>query len=984
MKKIIYSICITIIFIIMGFGITYANIVYLGDANLDGKIDISDSLKIQRYIASVKGQEREEWNLTQEQLKQADTDGNGIINITDLLNVQRYIAAKKSEVVREKHPEWITKLEKEVEEPEEEILPEGITLSETQVILEKGSTKTLTAAITPTNATNKNVTWTSSNYNIVTVNEQGTITAVGVGEATITATTANGKTATCKVIVQESRAPELKITNSEDTENGEDHVIKAGDTITYTITTNDTTINEIDKSKIIIDTEIEGYSYTISDYNSLNRSIEVQVRTTDSINSVGMLKLDIQEGFLTNASNKTSSSYIRYDYVASLNVSPSENSIGTTVGVANSFYIKDYDFYLDNTKKEGNRTTNEYIYSNLVANTNHNIKVNVEFYISKLNDITFSGFIEKSNVRTTSEGGNQGVEVHYIDVSDDPAYIIKNGTKKYVIDYTNSGFTESKGTSADAIFIKTGDGKTVLIDTGAGEKRNKDGAKAIDKYLISNGLVTSLNGYVDIDYLVMTHRDSDHSGGFFELAGISGTPNTIDIRYRFKNVIIGINEKQIYENVVNDSNRQQYTNYSTEYNTEKKLKCIFNHIYTQHNLNSNYWNIKFVTAGNSITVGTCILNIFNPYPVEDVPNEFLTSIIDGNGNETTGIRQGAYVVNNAKLGEATLNKIGEGYCQTTHTWTNNGSIVVKLINGSRKTLFMGDSGFYTEEILLGKVAEEIKENKGKMEFGTCSQLGTWSERKSTKYECKIYICNPNKSPSSPYEELKGGYYGTSGLEVDSSNSYVQGDTVKVKTTLNLVQDILYSGICKDAKEIEDKYNLSRLTAKDISAQVLKKGHHGLSNTTSVPFLDKVHPNKIVTTGILKYQTPLIKYLDYGADYRVRLYYEGIGRSLTEHTDSHDKNWYNNVYGASASIYSPSFIAQTGLVKNTSNLYYYKSDDKSMLRKKLEEDPDTLEQYRGGLCLRTTGEGWTGYAEAYKYIHNMFYYNSGICESKKQY
>ena len=203
-KKIIYSICITIIFIIMGFGITYANTVYLGDANLDGKIDISDSLKIQRYIASVKGQEREEWNLTQEQLKQADTDGNGIINITDLLNVQRYIAAKKSEVVREKHPEWITKLEKEVEEPEEEILPEGITLSETQVVLEKGSIKTLTAAITPTNATNKNVTWTSSNYNIVTVNEQGTITAVGVGEATITATTANGKKTTCHVRVQES------------------------------------------------------------------------------------------------------------------------------------------------------------------------------------------------------------------------------------------------------------------------------------------------------------------------------------------------------------------------------------------------------------------------------------------------------------------------------------------------------------------------------------------------------------------------------------------------------------------------------------------------------------------------------------------------------------------------------------------------------------------------------------------------------------
>ena len=80
-----------------------------------------------------------------------------------------------------------------------------VTLDQTELDLFTGASATLTATVKPSDATDKTVTWSSDNEAVATVDENGKVTAVGEGEATITVTTEDGgKQATCTVAVTQS------------------------------------------------------------------------------------------------------------------------------------------------------------------------------------------------------------------------------------------------------------------------------------------------------------------------------------------------------------------------------------------------------------------------------------------------------------------------------------------------------------------------------------------------------------------------------------------------------------------------------------------------------------------------------------------------------------------------------------------------------------------------------------------------------------
>lgn len=77
----------------------------------------------------------------------------------------------------------------------------GVRLNKTSLSFTgTGSSQNLTATVSPSNATNKTITWSSSNTSVATVSN-GVVKAVGFGTATITAKSSNGKTASCKVTV---------------------------------------------------------------------------------------------------------------------------------------------------------------------------------------------------------------------------------------------------------------------------------------------------------------------------------------------------------------------------------------------------------------------------------------------------------------------------------------------------------------------------------------------------------------------------------------------------------------------------------------------------------------------------------------------------------------------------------------------------------------------------------------------------------------
>ena len=80
----------------------------------------------------------------------------------------------------------------------------SVSVSPTTSTIVIGGTRQLTATVLPANATNKSVTWSSSNAAVATVNSSGLVTGIAAGSATITVTTQDGNfTASCEITVSD-------------------------------------------------------------------------------------------------------------------------------------------------------------------------------------------------------------------------------------------------------------------------------------------------------------------------------------------------------------------------------------------------------------------------------------------------------------------------------------------------------------------------------------------------------------------------------------------------------------------------------------------------------------------------------------------------------------------------------------------------------------------------------------------------------------
>lgn len=103
---------------------------------------------------------------------------------------------------------------------------ENITLDKSKISLNKNDSYTLTASLTPSNALSQDIKWSSSNNDVATVDENGKINAIGIGNAIITATSTDGtnKKATCIVNVT-SKLQSINFETSEVVINSNDNFI---------------------------------------------------------------------------------------------------------------------------------------------------------------------------------------------------------------------------------------------------------------------------------------------------------------------------------------------------------------------------------------------------------------------------------------------------------------------------------------------------------------------------------------------------------------------------------------------------------------------------------------------------------------------------------------------------------------------------------------------------------------------------------------
>ncbi len=103
----------------------------------------------------------------------------------------------------------------------------NIKLNKSRLEIVEGKTVPLKAVIKPSNATYKNITWSQGDESVATVDQEGNVTARGVGETAVSATAANGITTACNITVLPSDTPaQLKVENA---------TVKAGKQVPITV-----------------------------------------------------------------------------------------------------------------------------------------------------------------------------------------------------------------------------------------------------------------------------------------------------------------------------------------------------------------------------------------------------------------------------------------------------------------------------------------------------------------------------------------------------------------------------------------------------------------------------------------------------------------------------------------------------------------------------------------------------------------------------
>lgn len=120
--------------------------------------------------------------------------------------------------------------------PPDPVSVTGVSLNKNATTIAIGANETLTATITPANADNQAITWSSNNTAVASVDQTGKVTGVSAGTATITVTTQDGnKTAACTVTVPDPSADPVAVTGVSLNKTSTSLTVGATETLTATV-----------------------------------------------------------------------------------------------------------------------------------------------------------------------------------------------------------------------------------------------------------------------------------------------------------------------------------------------------------------------------------------------------------------------------------------------------------------------------------------------------------------------------------------------------------------------------------------------------------------------------------------------------------------------------------------------------------------------------------------------------------------------------
>ena len=482
MKKIIIPFLIIAMFFCIIPKTEYAAETYkIGDINGDGLIDSRDTLRILEHIAASAipkiYQLHPDWILKGNQLKAADINEDGIIDSRDTLRELEYIAASTIPKIGNNHPEWIKYIEDKWK-----IEATGIKLDKTNMTIYKGKTGKISATVLPINTTNKTIKWSSSNVKVATVDGLGNVTGNSNGIAIITATTLNGKKATCTVTV---KTPEVQpVAVSSVTLKQKDNTIAVNTRLqlnatvqptnatnkTLTWSSSDNSIAKVDKNGVV--KGIKPGKVTITVKTSNNKTATCIIRVNIPAKSISLSKttLTINKGSTQNLAvnfNPTNTTSKVITWKSSNNNIATVNTKGTITAKSKGTAI------ITATSKYGKTATCKVTVTDKVL------------YVSKNGSDSNSGTTPNNSLKTIKKGISKlsagytlmvsagtyyenDISLSKSGTSSNPIKIVANGNviingseKKRLLKIQNTKYVEINGFTFQNLYAK--DAKGIII-----------------------------------------------------------------------------------------------------------------------------------------------------------------------------------------------------------------------------------------------------------------------------------------------------------------------------------------------------------------------------------------------------------------------------------------------------------------------------------------------------------------------------------------